>query len=354
MKAARLNAERNAHVGAGREDLAAHQARARHRQAEQRLQGSAFPFPRSRIDGQIQSAHQDGEQHEVSHEAQHHDGTAGGGRHVDVVDRNRDSEQRIDAPGLQPQLSDGAGVACDHRPCPIRRSCGFANPRCPRPSSTGAGVAALNRAAYSSGMMSTTFAMPCADGGTGLVFVKLRLAASLDAPVLRDSRVSPGACSAPRDRELERLIRLDHALIEHARHHESEQQGPEQGAEQQRRQQRAPIAQVLQKFLAEHREKGAHSAHPLRCRPAPEETPLPSEPAPLRSRIDCTVASASTLPWPMITTRSQSAATSCMTCEENKTQRPCALSASSISRKFRIAMTSSPLVGSSSTMLPGS
>ena len=46
--------------------------------------------------------------------------------------------------------------------------------------------------------------------------------------------------------------------------------------------------------------------------------------APLRSRIASYRGVREHPPWPMITTRSQSAATSCMTCEENKTQRPCA------------------------------
>ena len=56
----------------------------------------------------------------------------------------------------------------------------------------------------------------------------------------------------------------------------------------------------------------------------------------------------------MITTRSQSAATSCMTCEENRMQRPCDFKSRNISRKLRIAITSRPLVGSSSTRFAGS
>src|SRR5665213_2502569 len=158
---------------------------------------------------------------------------------------------------------------------------------------------------------------------------------------------------AARDGELKRRIRLDDALIQHARHHGAKQQRPEQRPKQQRREQRPAIAQILQKLLAENDEERAHqptpSVSPNTCRNASSKEALA-----LRSRIDCTVASARTLPWPMITTRSQSAATSCMTCEENRTQRPRRLRPSSISRRLRIAMTSSPLVGSSNTIFPGS
>ncbi len=61
-----------------------------------------------------------------------------------------------------------------------------------------------------------------------------------------------------------------------------------------------------------------------------------------------------TRPAAMITSSSTSASTSCITWLDSSTQRPCARSSRSQSRRCRVAMTSRPLVGSSSSRCCGS
>src|SRR6266404_5573042 len=155
------------------------------------------------------------------------------------------------------------------------------------------------------------------------------------------------------NRDAQRLVRFGHALVEHPGHHGSEQYRSEQRSEQQRGQQGAAIAQVFQELLGENRQEGCHqptpSVPPSTCRNASS-----SDCVPFCSRMASAVPSASTRPCPMMTTRSQSAATSCMTCEENRMQRPPAFRARSMSRRLRTAITSSPLVGSSRMRFPGS
>ena len=67
-----------------------------------------------------------------------------------------------------------------------------------------------------------------------------------------------GCALGPRQRDRERRILLEDALVEHPRNHRAEQQRTEQRAEQQRREDGAPVAQVLAELLGEHREERAH------------------------------------------------------------------------------------------------
>src|ERR1700675_2441090 len=110
---------------------------------------------------------------------------------------------------------------------------------------------------------------------------------------------------AARHREAQRLVRFGHALVEHSRHHGSEQYRSEQRSEQERGQQRAAIAQVFQELLGENRQEGGHhtapSVSPSTCKNASS-----NDWAPLRSRMASGVPSARTRPCPMMTTRSQS------------------------------------------------
>jgi hypothetical protein len=63
---------------------------------------------------------------------------------------------------------------------------------------------------------------------------------------------------------------------------------------------------------------------------------------------------ATTTPRAMMRISSQSAETSCMTWLEKRTHLPSSLRRRITSRRFRVVMTSRPLVGSSSTTLGGS
>ena len=288
----------SAHVGAGRQDLAADQGRARHRQAQQGFERSPFALARGRIDGQVQASHQHRKQHEIRHEPQHHHGAAGGRRHVDLVDRDRHREQRTDPADLQAQLRDTAAVAREQSAHTIRalarlriRAVGDQQQR--RGYRRGESRRVLRRHDQDHG------ARAAAHRRARGIFGQRR-GGELHALGFQVALKVGGALAAGNG-DLKRLVRLDHALIEHPRDHRAEQQRAEQRTEQQRRHDGAPIAQVLQELLAEHREQGAHqsgpSASPSTCRNASS-----SEPAPLRSRIDCSVPCASTRPRPMITT----------------------------------------------------
>ncbi len=169
---------------------------------------AAFALARGRIDGQIQPAHQYREQHEIGHESEHHHGAAGGRRHVDFIDGHRHREQRIHPADLQPQLRDAAAVASradsahairalaglriravgdqQHR---RRRRRGEARGRIPR------------------GTISTTGAVPPRTAARAS-FSDSAAVVSLTPCDFEIARRS-GRVLAARDRELERLVRLD-------------------------------------------------------------------------------------------------------------------------------------------------
>ena len=166
--------------------------------------------------------------------------------------------------------------------------------------------------------------------------------------ILREARGALGAGDA----EFQHLIGFDHGLIHHPRDHQAEEQRSEQRSEQQRGEQRAPVAEILLDLLGKHGQQRAHQTSSASS-PSTFRNASSSEAAPRRERRASGVPSASTRPRPMMITRSHRAATSCITCDENRMQRPAAFRSASIQRRLRIAITSRPLVGSSRTRFCG-
>jgi hypothetical protein len=95
--------------------------------------------------------------------------------------------------------------------------------------------------------------------------------------------------------ELQRLVVLRIALLNHQSEDGGEQKRREQWPEHESREQRAPVAQILAKLLGEHRQDRAHydspSPVPMSCTKASSRLLCP-----VRSRMASGVPEATTLP----------------------------------------------------------